>query len=113
QMAAGDLPLADVLQRLGTGLYISNLWYLNYSDMPAARMTGLTRFATFWVEDGHIVAPVNTMRFDDSVYSVLGDQLEALTAERELILSTSTYGERQTHSSLLPGALVKRLLLTL
>jgi hypothetical protein len=36
-----------------------------------------------------------------------------LTAERELILSTSTYGERQTHSSLLPGALVKRLLLTL
>jgi predicted Zn-dependent protease len=113
EMAAGSLEQADILQRLGTGLYISNLWYLNYSDMPAARMTGLTRFATFWVQDGQIVAPVSTMRFDDSVYSLLGSQLEALTTERELILSTSTYGERQTSSSLLPGALVKRLVLTL
>ncbi|MNR27750.1 hypothetical protein D3C85_1450360 [compost metagenome] len=76
-------------------------------------MTGLTRFATFWVENGEIQAPVSTMRFDDSVYSLLGSQLEALTAERELILSTSTYGQRQTSSSHLPGALVKRLTLTL
>ncbi|MNN94915.1 hypothetical protein D3C81_2136300 [compost metagenome] len=76
-------------------------------------MTGLTRFATFWVENGQIQAPVSTMRFDDSVYSLLGSQLEALTRERELILSTSTYGQRQTSSSHLPGALVKRLTLTL
>lgn len=112
-MAAGELQQADILARLGTGLYISNLWYLNFSDLPAARMTGLTRFATFWVEDGQIQAPVSTMRFDDSVYSLLGSQLEALTRERELILSTSTYGQRQTSSSHLPGALVKRLTLTL
>ncbi|MGR3895656.1 TldD/PmbA family protein [Pseudomonas sp. 1176_21] len=112
-LAAGELALDEVLARLGTGLYISNLWYLNYSDLPAARMTGLTRFATFWVEDGQIQAPVSTMRFDDSVCSLLGSQLEALTTERELILSTSTYGQRQTSSSHLPGALVKRLTLTL
>ncbi|MDD0977272.1 TldD/PmbA family protein [Pseudomonas fontis] len=112
-MAPGELAEADVLKALGTGLYISNLWYLNYSDLPAARMTGLTRFATFWVEDGQIQAPVSTMRFDDSVYSLLGSHLEALTRERELILSTSTYGQRQTSSSHLPGALVARLTLTL
>jgi predicted Zn-dependent protease len=76
-------------------------------------MTGLTRFATFWVEDGQLQAPVSTMRFDDSLYDLLGDQLEALTRERELILSTSTYGQRQTGSSHLPGALVKALTLTL
>ncbi|AUZ48563.1 TldD/PmbA family protein [Pseudomonas orientalis] len=113
QMAAGDLAQADILKQLGTGLYISNLWYLNYSDLPAARLTGMTRFATFWVEDGEIKAPVSTMRFDDSVYSLLGSQLEALTAERELLLSASTYGQRNTASNLLPGALVKRLTLTL
>ena len=113
QMAAGNLAQADILKRLGTGLYISNLWYLNYSDLPAARLTGMTRFATFWVEDGEIKAPVSTMRFDDSVYSLLGSQLEALTAERELLLSASTYGQRNTSSNLLPGALVKRLTLTL
>ena len=113
QMAAGSLAQADILKQLGTGLYISNLWYLNYSDLPAARLTGMTRFATFWVEDGEIKAPVSTMRFDDSVYSLLGTQLEALTAERELLLSASTYGQRNTASNLLPGALVKRLTLTL
>lgn len=112
-MSGGALALEDILRQLGTGLYISNLWYLNYSDTPAARMTGLTRFATFWVENGQIQAPVNTMRFDDSVYSLLGSELEALTQERELILSTSTYGERQTTSSHLPGALVRKLTLTL
>ncbi|MGE7990423.1 TldD/PmbA family protein [Pseudomonas sp. NPDC089554] len=112
-LAPGSLAMADVLERLGTGLYISNLWYLNYSDLPAARMTGLTRFATFWVEDGQIQGPVSTMRFDDSLYSLLGAQLEELTREREMILSTSTYGQRQTGSSHLPGALVKALTLTL
>ncbi|MFP3495478.1 TldD/PmbA family protein [Pseudomonas sp. SIMBA_059] len=113
QMAAGDLAQADILKQLGTGLYISNLWYLNYSDLPAARLTGMTRFATFWVEDGEIKAPVSTMRFDDSVYNLLGSQLEALTTERELLLSPSTYDRRNTASNLLPGALVKRLTLTL
>ena len=112
-MAAGTLEQADILKQLGTGLYISNLWYLNYSDQPAARLTGMTRFATFWVENGEIKAPVNTMRFDDSVYSLLGSQLEALTVERELLLSASTYEQRQTASNLLPGALVKKLTLTL
>ena len=113
EMAAGELREQDILQRLGTGLYISNLWYLNYSDLPAARMTGLTRFATFWVEDGRIQAPVSTMRFDDSLYSLFGEQLEALTVEREMILSTSTYSERRTSSSHLPGALIKGITLTL
>ncbi|QXH51071.1 TldD/PmbA family protein [Pseudomonas fakonensis] len=112
-LAPGDLPAADILERLGTGLYISNLWYLNYSDLPAARMTGLTRFATFWVENGQIQGPVSTMRFDDSLYNLLGSQLEVLTCEREMILSTSTYGQRSTGSSHLPGALVKGLTLTL
>ena len=112
-MAGGSLALDEVLKTLGTGLYISNLWYLNFSDRSAGRITGMTRFATFWVENGQIKAPVNTMRFDDSLYNLLGDALEQLTTQRELILSTSTYSQRQTASNLLPGALVSRLTLTL
>lgn len=112
-MNGGALALDDVLKALGTGLYISNLWYLNFSDRNAGRMTGMTRFATFWVEDGKIKAPVSTMRFDDSIFSLLGDSLEQLTAQRELILSTSTYSQRQTASNLLPGALISKLTLTL
>ncbi len=112
-MAGGSLEQARILEALDTGLYIGNLWYLNYSDMPAARLTGMTRFATFWVENGQIRAPVSTMRFDDSLYSFLGAHLEDLSHERELRLSSNTYGERQTDSMHLPGALTGRFTLTL
>lgn len=112
-MAPGGLALRDVLQALGTGLYISNLWYLNFSDRPAGRITGMTRFATFWVERGKIVAPLTPMRFDESVYRLLGSELVDLTAEAELMPDTGTYGERQTSSARLPGALVGKLRFTL
>jgi predicted Zn-dependent protease len=112
-MAAGGLSQDDVLAALGTGLYINNLWYLNFTDRNNCQLTGMTRFACFWVEDGEIVAPVNVMRFDDSVFSLLGDSLIGLTAERELILDSSTYGQRSNHSIELPGALLSSLKLTL
>ena len=112
-MAAGDLPEADILKELDTGLYINNLWYLNFSDRNACQMTGMTRFACFWVEQGEIQAPVNVMRFDDSVYSLLGSHLLDLTQERELILDSSTYGQRSNSSMELPGLLVSKLRLTL
>ncbi len=112
-MAAGHLHRDDVLKTLGTGILIGNLHYLNYSDRRACRMTGMTRFATFWVEKGEIIAPLNVMRFDDSAYRVLGENLLALTAERDLILDSSSYGERSTGSARLPGGLVKDFALTL
>jgi len=112
-MAPGDLPEPGVLQALDTGLYISNLWYLNFSDRPAGRVTGMTRFATFWVERGRIAAPVGPMRFDDSVYRMLGENLLALTRECELLPDASTYGARSTSSARLPGALLSSLRLTL
>lgn len=106
-MAAGDIPRAEVLERLGTGVLINNVWYLNYSDRPACRITGMTRFACFWVENGEIVAPVNVMRFDETLYRALGENLIGLTAERDLLLSASTYNGRATSSDRFPGALVK------
>ncbi|UQY32672.1 TldD/PmbA family protein [Pseudomonas fulva] len=113
QLHGGELEEGEILQRLGTGLYIGNLWYSNFSDLPAGRLTGMTRFATFWVEDGRIQAPVNTMRFDDSLFDFLGANLEALTREPELLLPSGTYGARQTGSMALPGALLSRFTLTL
>ncbi len=112
-MAGGDIPIAEVLERLGTGIYVNQLWYLNYSDRPACRITGMTRFATFWVEDGKIVAPLNVMRFDETVYRVLGENLIGLTAERDLIPCKDTYEARSTSSMRLPGALVGNFRFTL
>jgi predicted Zn-dependent protease len=112
-MAGGALADADRLSALDTGLLIGNLWYLNYSDRGSCRMTGMTRFATFWVENGKIAAPVNVMRFDDSAYRMLGDNLVGLSTEREWILDNGSYGERSTGSARLPGALVKDMQFTL
>ncbi|WP_047258169.1 metallopeptidase TldD-related protein [Chromobacterium subtsugae] len=109
RMEAGALPQQQALEALGTGVYLSNLWYLNFSDRAACRITGMTRFACFWVEGGKIVAPLGVMRFDDSLFDLLGGQLEALTAERELLADASSYGGRATQSKLLPGALVSSL----
>jgi predicted Zn-dependent protease len=112
-MRGGDLPARDALAALDTGLAIGNLWYLNYSDRPACRMTGMTRFATFWVENGRIVAPVDVLRFDDTLYRMLGDNLEMLTQETELLLDSSSYGARVLTSATLPGALLREMSFTL
>src|SRR5690349_9959503 len=112
-LAAGQLPEADALAALGTGLYMGNLWYLNFSDRSACRLTGMTRFASFWVEGGRIRAPLNVMRFDDTAYRILGENLEALTRERDLVPDDNTCGERSTVSMRTPGALVRDFALTL
>ncbi len=112
-MAGGTLATDDALAALGTGLAIGNLHYLNYSDRPACRITGMTRFATFWVENGKVVAPVDVLRFDDTVYRLLGANLEALTTETEFILDAGTYQSRQLASVRLPGALVSEMAFTL
>lgn len=112
-MAGGDLARDDALDALGDGLMVGNLWYTNYSDRPACRITGMTRFATFWVERGRIVAPVDVLRFDDTLYRMLGANLEALTRETELLLSPDSYRSRQLSSARLPGALVREMAFTL
>ncbi len=65
-MDSGDIDKDLRLQKLGTGIFISNIHYLNWSDSLGGRITGLTRYACYWVEDGKMVAPIKTMRFDDS-----------------------------------------------
>lgn len=112
-LAPGRLEDDQVLAALDTGLYIDNFWYLNFSDRPAGRITGMTRFATFWVEGGRIVAPVAPMRFDDTIYRMLGERLVDLTVGRQLLLDSLTYGERSVSSARLPGALLGGLRLTL
>jgi len=112
-LAAGVHESAALLADLDTGIWINNLWYLNYSDRSACRITGMTRFAAFWVEQGEIVAPIDVMRFDDTLYRILGEGLVGLSADRELIMDPGTYGGRSTSSVRLPGALVEDFVLTL
>jgi predicted Zn-dependent protease len=112
-MAPGVLAEDDALARLGTGVAVSDLWYLNWSDRAAARLTGMTRFATMWVEDGEPVAPVAVMRFDDSLFRLLGPGLETLSRELHRMPDTQTYDARSFGRVTVPGALVAGLRFTL
>jgi predicted Zn-dependent protease len=112
-LSAGSLPSDRLLQTVGTGLWISNLWYLNYSERSAARVTGMTRFACFWVEGGEAVAPIGAMRFDDSLVRMLGSGLVGLADHLELQPNTDTYDSRQWSSTSCPAAVIDGFRLTL
>ena len=113
ELAPGELPESQVLAQLGTGLYISNLHYLNWSDLQAARITGMTRYACFRVENGEIIAPITDLRFDDSLYHIFGSALVALTQESYVMPAVDTYQIRSLGGCKTPGALVDSLLFTL
>jgi len=113
KMAVGFLSDDAVLQKLGTGLFLSNLHYLNWSDNIGGRITGLTRYACFWVENGEIVGPIETMRFDDTIYNLFGDELEAVGDNVKINPEVETYEGRQYGNITCPGMLVKNFELTL
>ncbi len=113
KMASGDLNHKDVVSKIDTGLYLSNIHYLNWSDTAGGRITGLTRYACFWVAGGEIIAPLSTMRFDDSFYNFFGDNLEAVEDKLSINPQVETYGGRSLGAIQCPGILVNEFTLTL
>lgn len=112
EMAPGALARVSATSALGTGLYIGNVWYCNFSEHDDCRITGTTRFGCMWAEGGELVAPVPAMRFDDSFYRMFGEQLLDLTDSRERILDTESFPHRAPRTLEVPGALVADLHLT-
>ena len=112
-MEDGGISEGDVLSELGTGVYLSNLHYLNWSDQLGGRVTGMTRYACFWVEDGEIVSPIDDMRFDDTIYNFFGENLESVTNKSRLNPSVGTYGGRNLGGVHCPGIILKSFKLTL
>ncbi|OUL29423.1 Zn-dependent protease [Nostoc sp. T09] len=113
EVSPGNLAFEQILPSLDTGLYVSNLHYLNWSDRPTGRITGMTRYACFWVEKGEIIAPIENLRFDDSLYRFWGDNLVDFTNFQEFIPEVGTYESRQLGGSLVPGMLVEDFTYTL
>ena len=109
----GSLDAEKAVEAVGTGLSISNLHYLNWSDNDSGRITGMTRYACFWVQDGKIAAPIRDMRFDESIYHLFGDKLLDASRQRLLVPDTGTYMLRSVGGALLPGLLVRDFTFTL
>ena len=112
-VSPGTLPTERILEQLDTGLYLSNLHYLNWSDRTAGRMTGMTRYACFWVESGKIVAPIENLRFDDTLYRFLGEGLVDLTDTASFLPAVDTYERRSLGGIWTPGMLIDQFRYTL
>lgn len=106
EVAAGNLEEKDILKTIGEGLYISDLHYLNWSDRETARITGMTRYACFYVKDGELVSPIEDLRFDESYYHIFGEGLVDLTKENFIIPHTGSYFEREIGGMKVPGAVI-------
>ena len=105
--------IENILNKLDKGIYLSNLHYLNWSDRLGGRITGMTRYACFYVEGGEIIAPIENMRFDDTIYNVFGDKLESLTDTNQLVPNVGTYDGRNFGGVYSPGVLLSEFDLTL
>lgn len=113
EVLTGSLGKERILAELDTGLYVGALHYLNWSDQMSARLTGMTRYACFWVQGGEIVAPIRDLRFDESLYDGLGNDLEALTNFSAVVPDTGTYEARSLGGSRVPGMLINDFTFTL
>jgi predicted Zn-dependent protease len=112
-MATGDLIENNISKEIDEGVFLNNLHYLNWSDNIGGRITGMTRYACFWVENGEIVAPIENMRFDDTIYNIFGDNLESVTNHSQFIPDTGTYSSRSFGGTECPGILLNSFSLTL
>ncbi len=112
-VSTGNLKEAEVLKILDTGLYIGNVHYLNWSNLNKGRITGMTHYACFWIENGKLVSPIQDLRFDESIYHLFGRDLIGLTETAHPILETSTYERRRIGGKHVPGILVDNFTYTL
>lgn len=110
---SGNLKSESAAKELHEGLYLSNLHYLNWSDQTEGRITGMTRYACFWVENGELRSPIENLRWDDSIFNLLGTELEALSDTCMSIPESNTYGQRNLGHASIPGALIKKMQFTL
>lgn len=107
EIFSGSLKKESILKELNKGIYISNLHYLNWSDLTVGRVTGMTRYGSFWVENGSIVSSTHPLRFDETLFHIFGSALLELSENKELIPDLSTYSERALGSVFVPGILVE------
>ena len=112
-MSTGNLNETEISQKINEGVFLNNLHYLNWSDNIGGRITGMTRYACFWIENGEIVAPIENMRFDDTIYNIFGDNLESVTSHSQFIPDTGTYSGRSFGGTECPGILLNSFSLTL
>lgn len=102
-LAPGDATLDEMIERCERGLLIEHFHYLNgFIDPPKAMMTGMTRYGTFYIEDGTVKHAVPNLRWLDSMLRAFSNA-EMIGDEREI----SAEGGSGTFYQLVPAVYIK------
>ncbi len=102
-MEPGDASLDEMIQSCERGLLVERFHYLNgFLDPPKAMMTGMTRYGTFYIEDGRIKHAVPNLRWLDSMVRAFS-QIQRVGRER--VVCTDDAGG--TFYQLVPALYVK------
>ncbi len=97
----GDASLDELVERVGSGIYVTRLHYLSVVDPREGIITGMTRDGTFRIEDGEVTEPLVNLRFTTS-FPELVRNLLGLTSRLTLVSSSDFYDERYPTASLVP-----------
>lgn len=86
----GDKTREEMIKSVKRGLLVTRLWYVRVLNPKALNVTGMTRDATFLIENGKIVKPVKNLRFNQSIPDALNN---VLGVENKLTRLASFEGE--------------------
>lgn len=70
-LEGGDATTAELVDRVGSGLYVRQLHYVNLVEPRDLVLTGMTRGGLFRISDGQIGEPVRNLRFTESLVGAL------------------------------------------
>ena len=70
-LGAGDRSPEELVASVERGLLVTDLWYNRILDPKTQVVTGLTRNGVFLIERGEVVAPVQNLRYTQSVMGAL------------------------------------------
>lgn len=60
----------ELIASIDDGVYITNLFYTNFINMPEGTLTGLTKDGLFRIKNGELTDSIKNMRFSDSLFSL-------------------------------------------
>jgi PmbA protein len=80
----GEQHFGDLLERAGSGLYITNCWYTRFQNYQTGDFSTICRDGVFEIRDGKVGSPVKGLRVSDNMIRIL-QCVEALSKERHWI----------------------------
>jgi Predicted Zn-dependent proteases and their inactivated homologs len=102
----GNKDYRKMVEETDKGLIITRFWYVNLVEPQSLTLTGMTRDGVFIVEDGKIVGSMKNMRFNESIFNILGKVLE-VSNEEELLGDSTWYGMHYPRGMILPAIKVE------